>query len=135
MSMPSSNWAARTFRGAFQKTVTNVFYSRGVSTRRRRTRRAAQQISIELLEGRRLLAVDPNLGWIKIDLSQLDQTGVGDAYDIYVQGNSAGMFIQPLDGKLMFAPPQPGVDLTLPANSNWTFENPGALFVGGNVTF
>ncbi|NQW46338.1 MAG: hypothetical protein HQ464_01065, partial [Planctomycetes bacterium] len=100
-----------------------------------RTRRAAQQISIELLEGRRLLAVDPNLGWIKIDLSQLDQTGVGDAYDIYVQGNSAGMFIQPLDGKLMFAPPQPGVDLTLPANSNWTFDNPGALFVGGNVTF
>ena len=59
MSMPSSNWAARTFRGAFQKTFSNVFYSRGVSTRRRRSRRAAQQISIESLEPRQMLSVNP----------------------------------------------------------------------------
>ena len=111
MSMPSSNWAAQ----AFQKTFTNVFYSRFPPTRRRRSRRPAQQISLESLEPRQVLNGDT--GWIKIDLSQLDQTGVGDAYDIYVQGNSAGMFIQPLDGKLMFARPQLGVDLTLPANS------------------
>ncbi len=52
MSMPSSNWAAR----AFQKTVTNVFQSRGVSTRRRRSRRPAQQISLESLEPRQMLA-------------------------------------------------------------------------------
>ena len=54
MSLPSSNWAAQ----AFQKTFTNVFYSRGVSTRRRRSRRPAQQISLESLEPRQMLAAD-----------------------------------------------------------------------------
>ena len=54
MSMPSSNWAAQ----AFQKTFTNVFYSRGVSTRRRRSRRPAQQISLESLESRQMLSVN-----------------------------------------------------------------------------
>ncbi len=55
MSLPSSNWAAQ----AFQKTFTNVFYSRGISTRRRRTRRPAQQISLESLEPRQMLSVNP----------------------------------------------------------------------------
>ena len=59
MSMPSSNWAAGAFRGAFQKTFTNVFYSRGVSSRRRRSRRPAQQISLESLEPRQMLSVNP----------------------------------------------------------------------------
>ena len=53
--MPLSNWAAQ----AFQKTVTNVFYSRGVSSRRRRTRRPAQQTSLESLEPRQMLSVNP----------------------------------------------------------------------------
>ena len=53
--MRLSNWAAR----AFKKTVTNVFYSRGVSTRRRRSRRPAQQISLESLEPRQMLSVNP----------------------------------------------------------------------------
>ena len=52
--MPLSNWAAR----AFQKTVTNVFYSRGLPTRRRRSRRPAQQISLESLEPRQMLSVN-----------------------------------------------------------------------------
>lgn len=55
MSMPSSNWAAQ----AFQKTFTNVFHTRGVSTRRRRSRRPAQQISLESLEPRQMLSVNP----------------------------------------------------------------------------
>ena len=53
--MPLSNWAA----GAFQKTVTNVFYSRVLPTRRRRSRRPAQQISLESLEPRQMLSVNP----------------------------------------------------------------------------
>ena len=52
--MRLSNWAAR----AFKKTVTNVFYSRGVSTRRRRSRRPAQQISLESLEPRQMLSIN-----------------------------------------------------------------------------
>ena len=44
---------------AFRKTVTNVFYSRVLSTRRRRTRRPAQQISLESLEPRQMLSVNP----------------------------------------------------------------------------
>ena len=57
MSMPSSNWATRAFRGAFQKTFTSVFQTRGVSTRRRRSRQPAQQISLESLEPRQMLSV------------------------------------------------------------------------------
>ncbi len=56
--MPSSNWAAR----AFQKTFTNVFQSRGIQARRRRTRRLAQRISLESLEPRQMLSVNPALG-------------------------------------------------------------------------
>ena len=56
--MPSSNWATRAFRGAFQKTFTSVFYSRVLPTRRRRSRRPAQQISLESLENRIALASD-----------------------------------------------------------------------------
>ena len=56
MSMPPSNWAAGIFQRAFHKTFTNVFYSRGVSTRRHRSRRPAQQISLESLEPRQMLA-------------------------------------------------------------------------------
>ena len=52
--MPLSNWAAR----AFQKTVTNVFYSRVLPTRRRRSRRPAQQISLESLEPRQMLSIN-----------------------------------------------------------------------------
>ena len=59
MSMPSSNWAVGAFRGAFQKRFSSVFYSRGVSTRRRRSRRPAQQISLESLEPRQMLSVNP----------------------------------------------------------------------------
>ncbi len=63
MSLPSSNWATDAFRGAFQKTFSNVFYSRGVSNRRgrssRRSRRPAQQISLESLEPRQMLSVNP----------------------------------------------------------------------------
>ena len=54
-SMPSSNWAAR----AFQKTFTNVFQPRGIQARRRRTRRLAQRISLESLEPRQMLSVNP----------------------------------------------------------------------------
>ena len=56
--MPSSNWATGAFRRAFQKTFTNVFQSRGVSTRRRRSRRPAQQISLESLEPRQMLSIN-----------------------------------------------------------------------------
>jgi len=59
MSLPPSNWAAGVFQRAFQKTFTHVFYSRGVSTRRRCSRRPAQQISIESLEPRQMLSVNP----------------------------------------------------------------------------
>ncbi len=59
MSLPPSNWAARAFRSTFQKTFMNVFYSRRVSTRCRRSRRPAQQISIESLEPRQMLSVNP----------------------------------------------------------------------------
>ncbi|TSA08372.1 MAG: hypothetical protein D4R77_02945, partial [Planctomycetaceae bacterium] len=59
MSLPSSNWATGAFQGAFQKTVTNVFYSRVLPTRRRRSRRPAQQISLESLEPRQMLSVNP----------------------------------------------------------------------------
>ena len=59
MSMPSSNWAAGAFRRAFQKTVASVFQSRGLSTRRRRSRRPTQQISLESLEPRQMLSVNP----------------------------------------------------------------------------
>ena len=59
MSLPSSNWAAQ----AFQKTFTNVFYSRVLPSRRRRSsrrsRRPAQQISLESLEPRQMLSVNP----------------------------------------------------------------------------
>ena len=55
--MRSSNWAAR----AFQKTVTNVFQPRGIQTRRRRKRRLAQRISLESLEPRQMLSVNPVL--------------------------------------------------------------------------
>ena len=55
MSLPSSNWAAQ----AFHKTVTNVFQSRFLSPRRRRSRRPAQQISLESLEPRQMLSVNP----------------------------------------------------------------------------
>ena len=53
--MPSSNWAAR----AFQKTFSNVFQPRGIQTRRRRTSRLAQRISLESLEPRQMLSVNP----------------------------------------------------------------------------
>ena len=53
--MPLSKWAA----GALKKTVTNVFYSRSLPTRRRRSRRPAQQISLESLEPRQMLSVNP----------------------------------------------------------------------------
>ncbi len=59
MSLPPPNWAARAFRSTFQKTFMNVFYSRRVSTRCRRSRRPAQQISIESLEPRQMLSVNP----------------------------------------------------------------------------
>jgi len=59
MSMPSSNWAAGAFRRAFQKTIASVFQSRGLSTRRRRSRRPTQQISLESLEPRQMLSVNP----------------------------------------------------------------------------
>jgi len=53
--MPLSKWAA----GALKKTVTNVFYCRVLPTRRRRSRRPAQQISLESLEPRQMLSVNP----------------------------------------------------------------------------
>ncbi|RLS33366.1 MAG: fibronectin type III domain-containing protein, partial [Planctomycetota bacterium] len=53
--MPSSNWAAR----AFQKTFTNVFQPRGIHARRRRRRRPVQRISLESLEPRQMLSVNP----------------------------------------------------------------------------
>ena len=55
--MPSSSWTAR----AFQKTFTNVFQSRGIQARRRRKRRLAKQISLESLEPRQMLSVNPAL--------------------------------------------------------------------------
>ena len=58
MSMPPSTWAAGIFRRAFHKTISNVFYSRGVSTRRRRSRRPAQHISLESLEPRQMLSIN-----------------------------------------------------------------------------
>jgi hypothetical protein len=58
MSMPLSSWSAQAFRGAFQKALTNVFRPRGVSTLRRRSRRPAQQISLESLELRQMLSVN-----------------------------------------------------------------------------
>ncbi|MCX7390846.1 MAG: fibronectin type III domain-containing protein, partial [Planctomycetia bacterium] len=55
--MPSSSWTAR----AFQKTFTNVFQSRGIQARRRRKKRLAKQISLESLEPRQMLSVNPAL--------------------------------------------------------------------------
>jgi len=143
MSMPSSNWAARTFRGAFQKTVTNVFYSRGVSTRRRRSRRAAQQISIESLENRRLLDASAD-GYIKIDLSNLDQTGLTTKHDIYMLGfaSASGQILQqdPTTKVISLGPPLAS-DLVVPVTpskykgSSATISTSANLFVGGNVKF
>jgi len=59
MSMPLSRWSAQAFRRAFQKTLTNVFRPRGVSTPRRRSRRPGQQISLESLELRQMLSAVP----------------------------------------------------------------------------
>ena len=150
MSMPSSNWATGAFRRAFQKTFTNVFYSRFSPTRRRRP--ASRPVAIESLEGRRLLAVDPNLGWIKIDLSNLDQTGV-TAYDIYIQGsaNKSGQILQydPTlvtpegTGGLVFTTPLPSPVTFTSANytpvtgdpKSITLSTAAALFVGGSVKF
>ena len=147
MSMPSSNWAAR----AFQKTFSNVFYPRGVSTRRRRP--ASRPVAIESLEGRRLLAVDPNLGWIKIDLSNLDQTGVTPAYDIYIQGsaNTSGQILQydstlvtpEGTGGLVFTTPLPSPVTFTSANytpvagapKSITLSTAAELFAGGSVKF
>jgi hypothetical protein len=58
MSMPLSSWSAQGFSRAFQKTLTNVFRPRGVPTLRRRSRRPAQQISLESLELRQMLSVN-----------------------------------------------------------------------------
>ena len=58
MSMPPSTWAAAAFRRVFRKTISDVFYPRGVSTRRRRSRRPAQQISLESLEPRQMLSIN-----------------------------------------------------------------------------
>ena len=55
MSLPFSNWAAR----AFQKTVINAPQPGKIQTRRRRTRRPARQISLESLEPRQMLSVNP----------------------------------------------------------------------------
>ena len=147
MSLPSSNWAAR----AFQKTFTNVFYSRFPPTRRRRP--ASRPVAIESLEGRRLLAVDPNLGWIKIDLSNLDQTGVTPAYDIYIQGsaNTSGQILQydPTlvtpegTGGLVFTTPLPSPVTFTSANytpvagdpKSITLSTAAELFAGGSVKF
>ena len=81
MSMPSSNWAARAFRGAFQKTFSNVFYPRGVSTRRRRSRRPAQQISLESLEPRQMLAT--------FTVINTGDNGVGSLRQAIIDANTA----------------------------------------------
>jgi hypothetical protein len=53
--MPSSNWAAQ----AFQKVLANAYRPGKIQTRRRRSRRPAQQISLESLEPRQMLSVNP----------------------------------------------------------------------------
>ncbi|MEI6367985.1 MAG: fibronectin type III domain-containing protein, partial [Planctomycetota bacterium] len=59
MSLTSSNWAARAFQGAFQKAFSSDPHPGKIQTRRRRSRRSAQQIVIESLEPRQMLSVNP----------------------------------------------------------------------------
>jgi hypothetical protein len=119
----------------------------------RRRRPTSRPVAIESLEGRRLLAVDPNLGWIKIDLSGLDKTGVTPAYDIYIQGsaNASGQILQydPTlvtpegTGGLVFTTPLPSPVTFTSANyrpftgdsKSITLSTAAQLFVGGSVKF
>jgi len=134
--------------------IAELFGSR-VAPRRSRTsvrrRPAGRRIAIESLEPRQLLASDT--GWIKIDLSQLDQTGVTPAYDIYIQGsaNTSGQILQydPTlvtpegTGGLVFTTPLPSPVTFTSANytpvtgdpKSITLSTAAELFAGGSVKF
>jgi len=99
MSMPTSNWSAHAFRRAFQKTLTNVFRPRGVSSLRRRSRRPGQQISLESLELRQMLSVstvtttaDSGAGSLRQAILDANATSANDeivfAASLFTNGSS-----------------------------------------------
>ena len=88
-----------------------------------------------------------NSAWVKIDLAQLNQTGLTSTPNLYMLGyaSASGQMLQyiqdPIKGQIIaFGPPMPS-DLTLPSSqftidgSNVTLETNVNLFVGGQVTF
>ncbi|MCE9630075.1 MAG: IPT/TIG domain-containing protein [Planctomycetia bacterium] len=135
--------------------ITGLFGSRLAPRRSRasirRRRPADRAIVIESLETRKVLNGDT--GWIKIDLSQLDQTGVTPQYDIYIQGsaNKSGQILQydPAlvtpdgTGGLVFTAPLPSPVTFTSANytpvsgdsKSITLSTAAQLFVGGSVKF
>jgi hypothetical protein len=112
------------------------------ATPRRPRRRTHVALGMEQLESRKLLNGDPN-GYIKIDLSNLDQTGLGGKYDIYMLGyaSSSGQILQkdPQTGVISLGTPLPQ-DLVVPVTSSMvkgssvTLSTSANLFVGGAVT-
>ena len=119
-----------------------IFPLRRSSRIARRRRPTGQGIGMESLESRRLL--DANNGYIKIDLAQLDQTGQGGKYDIYMLGyaSSSGQILQqdPVSKKISLGSPVPAdtvvsVTPTMVSGSSVTLSTNANLFVGGDVTF
>lgn len=117
--------------------------------RRRRRRSKSRRPGLEPLERRAMLAgvtADPNTAWVKFDLSNLDQTGVTPASDIYLQGyaNASGQILQydaSLD-KLVLTKPLPLPITFEPTSLGYVGTSPNAvtlsttatLIVGAQVT-
>ncbi|MFM8577798.1 MAG: invasin domain 3-containing protein [Planctomycetaceae bacterium] len=125
--------------------IAELFGSRLAPRRSRTARRrrpTGRGIGMESLESRRLL--DANNGYIKIDLSQLDQTNLGEKYNIYMLGyaSSSGQILQqdPVSKKISLRSPVPAdtvvnVTPTMVSGSSVTLSTNANLFVGGDVTF
>lgn len=126
MSMPLSNWYAQAFRRVFQKTLTNVFRPRGVSTPRRRSRRPAQQISLESLELRQMLSVntvtttaDVGVGSLRQAILDANATSASDQIEF-----AASLFTNGV-GTITLASAFPAIAATSAAGS-LTITGPGA---------
>ncbi len=134
--------------------ASRLFGSRRAAKGARAPRRTPRNpLGLQQLERRQLLNADPNDGYIKIDLSNLDQTGVTPAYDIYIQGsaNASGQILQ-YDPTLVTPEGTGGLVFTTPLPSPVTFTSKeytpvtgdlnsitlataATLFAGGSVRF
>jgi len=124
--MPLSNWYAQAFRRVFQKTLTNVFRPRGVSTLRRRSRRPGQQISLESLEFRQMLSVntvtttaDFGAGSLRQAILDANATSASDQIEF-----AASLFTNGV-GTITLASALPAIAATSAAGS-LTITGPGA---------